>query len=356
MQVSSATDYHPFGWEMPGRKYNSSEYRYGFNGKEKDQDGEFGSITNYDYGFRIYNPATGRFLSVDPLTREYSMLTPYQFASNRPIDGIDIDGLEYFPRITPDGKREIVIKLKIAFQDNNTTTRKERESFARGLEKLMREGMSGYLVDNTYLTINPILTVVTSNDVDFNEDYHIEMVTSDHTQLKDAGASGRTFSKKRAIIAYHDEFESEIEGFILPNGDVQPPEIVNELVLSLYSDYTALHEVGHMLGIAHTFPRFVNDKGEASWKSLYLFIKSAPKDVRDVWEKARGGDQEAIKKLSNLFMNYREGEANVPKGAGVKNTAIEMTKGQRTQIWNTAVQDERERNNTELKEKEEQPD
>ena len=34
-------------------------------------------------------------LSVDPLTKSYPMLTPYQFASNRPIDGIDLDGKEY---------------------------------------------------------------------------------------------------------------------------------------------------------------------------------------------------------------------------------------------------------------------
>lgn len=54
-------------------------------------------LNNYDYGFRIYNPAVGKFLSVDPLTKSYPMLTPYQFASNRPIDGIDLDGLEYFP-------------------------------------------------------------------------------------------------------------------------------------------------------------------------------------------------------------------------------------------------------------------
>ncbi len=87
-------DYYPFGWEMPGRKYNSSEYRYGFNGKEKDQSGEFGSITNYDYGFRIYNPAIGKFLSVDPLTKEYPWLTPYQFAENAPIKFIDLDGAE----------------------------------------------------------------------------------------------------------------------------------------------------------------------------------------------------------------------------------------------------------------------
>lgn len=48
-----------------------------------------------DYGFRLYSPAMGRFLSVDPLTARYPMLKPDQFASNRPIDGTDIDGAEY---------------------------------------------------------------------------------------------------------------------------------------------------------------------------------------------------------------------------------------------------------------------
>lgn len=35
-----------------------------------------------------------RFLSVDPLTKSYPELTPYQFASNTPIAAIDLDGLE----------------------------------------------------------------------------------------------------------------------------------------------------------------------------------------------------------------------------------------------------------------------
>lgn len=80
---------------MPGRTFSADEYRYGFNGKEKDPEGLGGGGSTYDYGFRIYNPGIGKFLSVDPLTKEYPMLTPYQFASNRPIDGIDLDGLEY---------------------------------------------------------------------------------------------------------------------------------------------------------------------------------------------------------------------------------------------------------------------
>jgi hypothetical protein len=41
------------------------------------------------------NSKAGRFLSVDPLARNYAMLTPYQYASNRPIDGLDVDGMEY---------------------------------------------------------------------------------------------------------------------------------------------------------------------------------------------------------------------------------------------------------------------
>jgi hypothetical protein len=36
----------------------------------------------------------GRFLSVDPIAKEYPELTPYQFASNSPIAHIDLDGLE----------------------------------------------------------------------------------------------------------------------------------------------------------------------------------------------------------------------------------------------------------------------
>ncbi|WP_299461803.1 RHS repeat-associated core domain-containing protein [uncultured Microscilla sp.] len=70
------------------------DYRYGFNGKENDQ--EWGKLIQ-DYGFRLYNPAIGKFLSVDPLSPSYPELTPYQFASNTPVWAIDLDGLEAVP-------------------------------------------------------------------------------------------------------------------------------------------------------------------------------------------------------------------------------------------------------------------
>ncbi|NME71230.1 hypothetical protein HHU12_24915 [Flammeovirga aprica JL-4] len=71
------------------------EYRYGFNGKENDRDLSSSQLIQ-DYGFRVYNPVIGRFLSVDPLTKSYPWYTPYQFAGNTPVQAIDLDGLEEF--------------------------------------------------------------------------------------------------------------------------------------------------------------------------------------------------------------------------------------------------------------------
>jgi RHS repeat-associated protein len=79
---------------MPSLKFSNTNYRYGFNGKEKDDEGLGGSGTTYDYGFRIYNANIAKFLSVDPLTKSYPWYTPYQFAGNKPIVFIDRDGLE----------------------------------------------------------------------------------------------------------------------------------------------------------------------------------------------------------------------------------------------------------------------
>lgn len=68
---------------------------YQYNRKEQlDEDGGLGW---YDYGFRNYDPQIGRFPQLDPLTYEYPMLTPYQYASNDPITNIDVDGLEGCP-------------------------------------------------------------------------------------------------------------------------------------------------------------------------------------------------------------------------------------------------------------------
>ena len=82
----------------PNNTFNSKDFfvsnlelRFHFNGKEIDNETQ-----TQDYGYRIYDYRLSRFLSVDPMTKSYPMLTPYQFASNCPIAGIDLDGLEFY--------------------------------------------------------------------------------------------------------------------------------------------------------------------------------------------------------------------------------------------------------------------
>ena len=102
-RVTTASDYYPFGLSVAGRTYEPvlggsayadvvAEYRYGFNGKEHDL--SWGGLGIQDYGWRLYVPGTGRFLSVDPLAAGYPWYTPYQFAGNKPIIAIDLDGGE----------------------------------------------------------------------------------------------------------------------------------------------------------------------------------------------------------------------------------------------------------------------
>jgi RHS repeat-associated protein len=92
--METAQDYYPFGSLIPGRKYNAGEYRFGFNGKEKDDEVTGVTGATYDYGFRIYDSRIARFLSVDPLAMSFPFYTPYQFSANMPIAAVDLDGLE----------------------------------------------------------------------------------------------------------------------------------------------------------------------------------------------------------------------------------------------------------------------
>ncbi|AXY74707.1 hypothetical protein D3H65_12250 [Paraflavitalea soli] len=66
-------------------------YRYGFNGKENDNEVK-GLGNQSDFGARMYDARIGRWLSVDPLQRKYTDLSPYQYCANSPISAKDPDG------------------------------------------------------------------------------------------------------------------------------------------------------------------------------------------------------------------------------------------------------------------------
>ena len=90
--IISYEEYHPFGttsYRSGRTQIEVALKRYKYCGKERDEETGL-----YYYGMRYYAAWLAKFISCDPLQHEYPHYTPYQYAGNKPITYIDLDGLE----------------------------------------------------------------------------------------------------------------------------------------------------------------------------------------------------------------------------------------------------------------------
>lgn len=127
-EKKAAFDYFPFGM-IARMNDGSGKYRFGFNGKENDNEVKGGIGSQQDYGMRVYDPRIGRFLSVDPLTRSFPWNSPYSFAENDVIRSIDLDGLEKYELSSWDPGLNAV-----------NATREERASYGKTAGKVSLYG------------------------------------------------------------------------------------------------------------------------------------------------------------------------------------------------------------------------
>lgn len=91
--IQQVSDYFSYGMLMPGRDINSSNYRWGYQGKEKVDELK-GSGNAYDFGARMLDPRAGRWLSPDPLEGKMPSVSTYSSNNNNPVNVIDPDGRE----------------------------------------------------------------------------------------------------------------------------------------------------------------------------------------------------------------------------------------------------------------------
>ncbi|MDH6310684.1 RHS repeat-associated protein [Dysgonomonas sp. PFB1-18] len=81
--------YYPFGAGFAENTKDNGKQPYKYNGKELDQ---MHRLDWYDYSARHYDPALGRFTTVDPLAEDYYSISPYAYVMNNPLKYIDPDG------------------------------------------------------------------------------------------------------------------------------------------------------------------------------------------------------------------------------------------------------------------------
>ncbi len=146
--LQSSVDYFPFGAQLPGRGFSTSSYRFGFNGKEKD-DETYGTGNEYDFGARLYDPRLGRWMSIDILEENYPYLSPYNFCANDPVLFVDPNGKEIWIQGPPGTEPVLYVPNQTALQEGMNDYVKAVSST---LDNLVNSGYDKFNIISTLAT------------------------------------------------------------------------------------------------------------------------------------------------------------------------------------------------------------
>jgi len=149
---------------MPGREYQAQPSRFGFNGKENDNDVK-GFGNQQDYGSRIYDPRIARWLSLDPLQKKYPGESNYNFVSNSPLLFKDEDGKDKIVTVTLIGKDGTMLKLTMT--DYSYSEYKKASRYGK-LPQTYKNDVEIDVVIDFSKTGNDIVSKVTFNSDRFN--------------------------------------------------------------------------------------------------------------------------------------------------------------------------------------------
>jgi RHS repeat-associated protein len=149
--------------QMVGRYGSTDSYRYGFQGQETD-DEVTGSESHVAFKYRIHDARLGRFLSVDPLSREYAHNSPYAFAENKVVQYIELEGAEVsVPVLHEQNKVQIAHLRSNGYADSGWLDALEwLNGFSYGAYKTATlEGMGSELVDGISQTYEAVASFTT---------------------------------------------------------------------------------------------------------------------------------------------------------------------------------------------------
>lgn len=268
------SDYTPFGMRMSQRSINSNEYKYGFNGMEKDDELK-GEGNSYDFGARIYDPRVARFFSSDAKFKDFPNMSVYSISKNNPIYNIDKGGNEAIGYIGEDGKLYIEATYIYVSEGPGSFTENEIQVLESATE-CMYSGAAGMKV--TYegkeyevgsVKINFVAGGLNRQVFDqvkekFGNNYLIKAKTADVEYVHSYMSAGNILPKSVAAISVNLDTEeinttfikeSTMNGTLLQeiNNDKSSNGLPN---ISFPDGYdvignTIQDEAGHLLGTVH---------------------------------------------------------------------------------------------------------
>jgi RHS repeat-associated protein len=109
LEIIEENNYYPFGLEHKGYNSNviSENNHFNYVGKELSESLDYNML---EMDWRHYDPAIGRFNSIDKLAEVYQSTTPYHYSKNNPIFFKDPSGLtgEAFASTVVNRKGEVI--------------------------------------------------------------------------------------------------------------------------------------------------------------------------------------------------------------------------------------------------------
>ena len=235
-QIIQTADYYPFGMQHQSTTLIDATQKYLYNGKELQEETNY-----YDYGWRQYDPAIGRFTTQDRFAEKYYSMSPYQYAANNPINYVDVNGdsiwftQQYNDEGTLTGVTMHVTGKVINVSGKEVDLDAATSEIAAYLEKTFKGKMSDGVSFSTSVELSAVESMdgVGKSDHVFALADMIPKGNADGTSDYVGGAANRQGGKVSFVDA--DYFRGAYDKNIGSSGE-----------------NTAGHETGHLLTLEHT--------------------------------------------------------------------------------------------------------
>lgn len=265
---------------MPvGTSLSGNRYRYA--GKEIMTAASLGWL---DFGARMYDSYTGRWLSQDPLAEKYPSISPYAYCANNPMNLVDPEG-KIFRRLWK--RNTITIRSDIYTDSHSKASAIQAASYWNNRKQ------DTYFIGNKQysvyydIRINQVDKPLQSISKSFNTYEIRENVLSNGKRVsgKNEPRIDGDEKERSPLTGYHITVD-ESYSITLPFSDK--------------SSSTGSHEIGHLLGIIPHTNLTIMSKSQDDMRTQEL----SQEQINAIIESDRGIDSYDLIHWFNHFLNH----------------------------------------------------